>query len=108
MEHSPDLLFSMGEDVDSEMELKDFDVPSKEENVMQYSGEKIQMKLYPNPAKSTIFVQSDLIQQIEIFDIVGVKISCAAEKNDRFWKFDVSNLPEGQYFLKINSHNFRE
>ncbi|MBR5434726.1 MAG: T9SS type A sorting domain-containing protein [Bacteroidales bacterium] len=107
LEYSPDLLFSMGEDVVpetySEIELKDFDVLGKEKCSMEYSGEKIQMKLYPNPTKSTIFVQSDSIHQIEIFDIVGVKMSCTTEKNDLFWELDVSDLPEGQYFLKIRT-----
>ncbi len=108
LEYSPDLLFSLGETVDSEtypeVELKKFDiVQNEEESVLDDNGEEIQMKLYPNPAKSTIFVKSDLIQQIEIFDIVGVKMSCTAERNDQFWKLDVSKLPEGQYFLKIST-----
>lgn len=108
LEYSPDLLFSIGEIVDSEtyseVELKKLDlVQSEEESVQDDNGEEIQMKLYPNPAKSTIFVYSDLIQKIEVIDITGVKMNCSVEKNDQLWRLNVSELPEGQYFLRIRT-----
>ncbi|MCX7954046.1 MAG: FG-GAP-like repeat-containing protein [Bacteroidales bacterium] len=59
------------------------------------------VKVYPNPTKESIYVQSNnLIQQIEIFDIYG-KLIKEIHLNSPMTKINVSNFSTGIYFMKI-------
>ncbi|GAA3638150.1 T9SS type A sorting domain-containing protein [Flavivirga jejuensis] len=60
-------------------------------------------KIYPNPAKDYITIQSkDLkINSIEIFDLLGKSIYSKIEPSDN--KINVSNFSKGIYLLKLES-----
>ena len=54
--------------------------------------------LYPNPAKSIVKVSSiNAVSKIEIYDLLGRFVS----SYDNTDEIDVTNLPEGQYFVKV-------
>jgi PKD repeat protein len=55
--------------------------------------------IYPNPARDYIFVQSEFPEEIRIFNSLGQEVYHAVTGN-KDHRIDVSNLPEGLYFLK--------
>ncbi|MFH0867420.1 MAG: T9SS type A sorting domain-containing protein [Bacteroidota bacterium] len=61
---------------------------------------------YPNPTKdniSIIAIQSNNIRKIEILDMSGKIIIVYENPNTTFTKFDLSNYPQGIYFVKVIS-----
>ena len=58
------------------------------------------LSIYPNPANASIKVLNDNnfnINGVEILDVTG-RIVMSTDKSD---DIDISNLPEGQYFVKL-------
>ncbi|MDR0872277.1 MAG: T9SS type A sorting domain-containing protein [Prevotellaceae bacterium] len=56
-------------------------------------------KIFPNPAKDEIFIESDLsIQKVEICSLTG---SLLLLENNFNGKISVSSLPQGVYLLKV-------
>ncbi|MFC4722616.1 T9SS type A sorting domain-containing protein [Geojedonia litorea] len=61
------------------------------------------LKVYPNPAKNYIVIESQKnpISKIEVFDVLGKSVTSQTQlSNDNI---DISNLSRGMYFLKIYS-----
>lgn len=61
-----------------------------------------QVKVYPNPVKDNVFVTSDnqnKIGKVSIIDMSGKMIKTFEKKQN---SYDVSDLPEGTYFMTIN------
>ncbi len=58
------------------------------------------VKIYPNPASTHLFIECNELKRTEIFNITGKKIIDTSDKH-----ISVSNLPGGTYFLKIYSDN---
>ncbi len=58
--------------------------------------------IYPNPANSTLFIQgkTENISKYEIINIFGQSVQSGMISNGRI---DVSELPQGLYFLKIKN-----
>jgi hypothetical protein len=75
------------------------------------------LKIYPNPVQNTLFIdiENPAMERIhaEIFNSLGVKVyNTAIEAGQNSLSIDVSNFPEGIYFInmnnsgKANSHSF--
>jgi len=63
------------------------------------------LKIYPNPAKNTIKISSELSllnKTVKIYSVSGKLIqTCKLNGNN---EIEISNLPKGIYFLKINNN----
>ena len=60
-----------------------------------------QIKLYPNPAQSILYIQSeDAIMQIEVSNLCGQKVKRQTVQNTTY-STSVKGLPAGVYFCKI-------
>jgi len=60
---------------------------------------KIQVKIYPNPARNVINITSDKpVKSIEIYDVLGRLIKTDTKNN-----INVSELSKGNYFIKIKT-----
>lgn len=65
--------------------------------------ESITSKSYPNPTKGNVNISSDtIIKYIELFDVQGRLLQTSIE-NDTTAKFDISNKPNGLYFVRITT-----
>ena len=71
-----------------------------------YNNQTVQYKVYPNPASNNFYLEinpnasnSDL--QINLYNIIGEKVSVKIEVNNAFLKINTENLSVGQYILKI-------
>ncbi len=62
------------------------------------------LKIYPNPAKTSLTVQSSReINSVELYNIVGLRVFASKELvNDAI---DVSEMASGVYLLKVNADN---
>ena len=60
-------------------------------------------KLYPNPASSTINIETDHMENclIEIFNIQGKLVSSESLENMKKQQIDISNLTKGTYICKL-------
>ncbi len=72
---------------------------------VNYNSDNRDLKVYPNPAKNTLFVKFDeniSKEQIQIFDVQGkywkTKI---VESGDTVKELDLNNLPSGVYTLQV-------
>ena len=62
--------------------------------------ENTNMKVYPNPATSVLFLEGlDDYERIEIFSVGGAKIKSQESGNE----INVNDLPKGLYFMMIHS-----
>ena len=68
-------------------------------SIAEFTYLENQVKVYPNPAKSTLHISTELTMQgLEIYDLLGRKIN---QINGDTENIDVSSLSEGSYILKI-------
>lgn len=66
------------------------------------------LKIYPNPANSVVFIDSaEILSEIIIFDIVGNKIF-ELKPNEFNTNIDLSGFSTGVYVLKVNSDSINE
>ncbi|NQU81791.1 MAG: T9SS type A sorting domain-containing protein [Bacteroidetes bacterium] len=63
-----------------------------------------QISIYPNPAKSQLFIESELTEKIQIVDINGRIIFETLNPDNKNF-IDVSNFNGGIYFVKVFSSN---
>ncbi|MEZ4799274.1 MAG: T9SS type A sorting domain-containing protein [Flavobacteriales bacterium] len=62
------------------------------------------IEIYPNPASNAVTVKSnDKVTSIQILDITGKVVK--AQTNQQLSVFDVSDLSEGCYFIRVASEN---
>jgi hypothetical protein len=74
-------------------------------SINYYSNSK-NPKIYPNPTKDFLFVDTSISKtsKIEIYSIIGSLVfSKKLTTTNSTEKLDISKLPNGVYFLKINS-----
>jgi len=57
-----------------------------------------QLKIYPNPANNKITIDANDVINVKLFDVLGKQIT-ATKQN----QIDVSNLPEGVYFIQVQT-----
>ncbi|MEN8116709.1 MAG: T9SS type A sorting domain-containing protein [Bacteroidota bacterium] len=63
-----------------------------------------EFKLYPNPAEDVLHISFDKeIQMIEVYNIVGKKITAQMNTNVRTTEINISSFPDGVYLVKIYS-----
>ncbi len=65
--------------------------------------------IYPNPAEDYIVIDfgnyngaSPIVSDIKIYDIYGSTVTCYGVENMSNYKIDISQLPAGMYFVRIN------
>ena len=71
-----------------------------------YYSNPTTFKIYPNPTKDFLFIDTSIskISKIEIYSIIGsLVLSKKLTTTNSTEKLDISKLPNGVYFLKINS-----
>lgn len=65
--------------------------------------------LYPNPAKSTVFValqnSTEIIENIAIYDILGKNVNQLSNVSSNQSSIDVSQLSKGIYMVEITTEN---
>ncbi|MDR1846836.1 MAG: T9SS type A sorting domain-containing protein [Bacteroidales bacterium] len=71
------------------------------DNVLDDISNENTVKIYPNPAKNELFIQSDFkVITLEIYNNLGVKVK-EIELNRHEAKIDIANLLSGNYTLKL-------
>jgi hypothetical protein len=66
-----------------------------------------ELSLYPNPASSTLFIESPVrIGRIEICDLRAAVLS-ALDTNDKKLEIDISGYPSGIYIVHIYREGLR-
>ena len=73
-------------------------------------NEADEMVLYPNPANDRIEIYKPLIDEVEVFDLMGVRMD-RIEANRQLVVLDVSQYASGIYFVHIrcmNNHYFQK
>lgn len=85
---------------------KDF-VSSMTESINKATDLNKAMKVYPNPAKSTLYIQSDVSlheAKIDLIDVLGKQANVALDwQGNNKVSMDVSDLAKGIYFLRIQN-----
>lgn len=56
--------------------------------------------LYPNPTSDLVFIESDGLQSVEVFNLTGQMVICQTASNGQA-SIDMTTLPEGTYFVKL-------
>jgi len=95
---------------------------TKEIETVEYVGIKQltidneQLTIYPNPTTGKLTINNEqlTIKNVEIFDVVGRKLShftigsvSGAELHNSQFMIDISHLANGLYFLKIDGKTFK-
>ena len=72
-------------------------------SVMSYNNQT-EVKVYPNPTTGQLIIDNGelTIKTIEIYDVVGQKVNYQISTINEQLMIDISPLPAGIYFLKIN------
>jgi len=75
------------------------------ENLSVLGFEKHQVKVYPNPAREALFIESiSEITQIQLFSVLGQEFF-AISPSQNFEKISLSHLDSGTYFVKVSINN---
>lgn len=61
------------------------------------------VKVYPNPARDVIYINSDNFSQYEFLSVTGKKLMCGEVNSER--AINVSELPVGTYLLQLTNDN---
>jgi len=61
--------------------------------------EEDNLLVYPNPANATLFIASNDLKQIEVYNMTGELVSTAFNTN----RMEVSNLPNGLYIFRLTT-----
>ena len=69
---------------------------SSETNALQET-EKSPMVVFPNPVKDMVSIEGRDVAEIQVYNILGVKVKSFTNTN----RFNVEGLPEGLYLLRI-------
>ena len=70
--------------------------------IMGSASENQDVKIYPNPAVSTLQISSGVekIKEVKMFDLLGNMVSESVVNNWRT-RLDISKLPDGVYFIQV-------
>jgi hypothetical protein len=65
-----------------------------------------QLIIYPNPTSGEVVESSEYrVQSIEIFDLLGKMVFIVETQCIASLQFNISHLPAGIYFLRIQTEN---
>ncbi|MFK7980156.1 MAG: T9SS type A sorting domain-containing protein, partial [Saprospiraceae bacterium] len=89
--------------VSSNLIVKDSTISTKTNLLFNnFQAIKEEFKIYPNPVKNTIYIESSLKNyQLTIFNTIGQKVHQKIVKESNH-QIGVSHLPVGVYFVNIN------
>jgi hypothetical protein len=75
------------------------------EQIKANNNDKIGFSLYPNPTSNSFFIQWKTEIGNANLKIIDTKGSIVFEDNlfGKYWQIDISLLPKGIYFIKIES-----
>lgn len=65
----------------------------------ELSMEEDNLLVYPNPANSTLYISSNDLKQIEVYNMTGELVSTEFNTN----RMEVSNLPNGLYVFRLTT-----
>ncbi len=65
----------------------------------ELSTEEDNLLVYPNPANATLFIASNDLKQIEVYNMTGELVSTEFNTN----RMEVSNLPNGLYVFRLTT-----
>ena len=68
------------------------------------------MVLYPNPANDKVEIYMPLIDEVEVFNFLGVRMDNAKTEREVV-ELDVSNYPPGVYVVharQLNKHHYKK
>ena len=66
--------------------------------------DKASLKVYPNPAKDFFYItENDMVHSVVIYNILGKVIKTMRTANGV--KYDISDLPEGLYLVRLTGSN---
>lgn len=88
-----------------------FTITASESSVLSVNdllSDKVEMLVFPNPAKSKVSIalsNNKTIEKIEVFSILGDKVYTQKSEGQSKLTFDVSNLASGIYFVKAKTEN---
>src|SRR5690606_10072770 len=79
-------------------------------SVIQVNGREMEVKLYPNPARSNATIEFDLLAagkvNVQLFDVQGKLIYQSEQQNlpggKVVWPLDLSRVAPGQYMVRLN------
>jgi hypothetical protein len=55
--------------------------------------------IYPNPSSSVIYIKSDKLKKVNVYNIIGEKIIVKMNKNG-IMKIDLGNFSSGTYIIE--------
>ena len=67
-------------------------------NIVKLNNISGVIKIYPNPAKNVIHIDSRNIDEIKLLDVLGNEVIIATDN-----EIDISNLINGLYFVSVNT-----
>ncbi len=71
------------------------------ERLSQFSDEKTQVNVYPNPATDMLYVEKEGVSNLEVYDINGRKLLSKKLNQNNKHSLDISSLQNGNYFLNL-------
>ncbi len=68
------------------------------------------LKIYPNPTNSVLTIESEKgpLSKIVLFNTLGQTLKVTQNIDNKSVTLDVSNLPDGIYFLKVDNYTLRK
>jgi spore coat protein CotH len=68
------------------------------------------LSVYPNPTNNILTIESenDPLSKITLFNTIGQVSKTIYEVNNSTISFDIGDLPEGIYFLKVDNYSLRK
>ena len=65
------------------------------------------MKLYPNPAKDKINVESPNMKRIAVFNLLGVQLGRIMDVNGDYTEVVMDEFPQGNYIMRVEYNDGR-
>jgi hypothetical protein len=96
----------LGETSTEIMGAEDLHMTGNYNNIYLHNNPKTFISAYPNPTNSILFVKSQLSQELEIYNSLGVKLK-SIYLNEGINELDCNSLSKGIYILKSGANNIK-
>lgn len=102
--HTNTLMFVFQTDEQNTYDGWEFSYTSGINAINDKDKQLVDVKIYPNPANQQFTIEHPdlIIQQVQLYDIKG-KLQQKYTINNHIYTFDISQLSQGMYFLKIET-----